>query len=173
MRNVVVLIHKIYGIKAVKVVKCLCGGKRIFFAKSLTRATVYSILSFTGTSAILILQQQIIPWFCKFFHKISRNRKIYKERVRDTQGGVAVAQQWSDSGTWSSPTSRVFLFLRSKMRTTWWAKENSWSERSERRTPKFFMSISRHILKICRFSHTNQKSAHWKGRLQWYFWCKI
>jgi len=46
---------------------------------------------------------------------------------------------WSDSGMAESPTARVFLVLRSKMLTTWGAKENSWSERSERRTPKLFL----------------------------------
>ena len=57
MSNTIMLVYKIYCIKVVKIIKCLSCGKRVFFFKSVIRETANLILSFTGISVILNIQQ--------------------------------------------------------------------------------------------------------------------
>ncbi len=53
-----------------------------------------SPLSILATMLLVIsLQQQIIPLFCKFFHKVSRYRKVNKERVRDWSSAEGVPRK--------------------------------------------------------------------------------
>ena len=58
----------------------------------------------------VLTKNKIIPRFrspcCSFHEHVNALR-----HARDTEGGGAVAKQWSECGTWSSPTGEVCVAM--------------------------------------------------------------